>query len=84
MATGPANYAIELDVPGKPLIIRDVGPFDRFMTITNAAEHVVAELVEAQRLPAGRRLLYFDSYGQLDEIVVRDGKFSGFKRGENQ
>jgi hypothetical protein len=81
MVTRAANYSIEHDVPGQPLIIRDAGPWNKFLTVTNAAEEVVEDLVRAQRLPNGRRLLYFDSYGQLDEIVVRDGKFAGFKRG---
>lgn len=63
----------------KPLIIRDVGPWDRFFTITNAAEQVVEELRAKGHLPDGRRLLYYDSEGNLDEILIKDGKFDEFK-----
>jgi hypothetical protein len=60
------------------LLIRDLGPWDRFWTVTNGAEIVVAEL--ASRL-GGRRLEYFDSAGDRDEILVLDGRFAGFRPG---
>lgn len=61
--------------------IRDIGPHDRFMTVTNDAESVVSELVQAGILKAGQRLLYYDSEGELDEIFVKDGRFAGFGPG---
>lgn len=67
--------------PFRPLVIRDIGPWDRYRTVTNDAEAVVEALVKAGRLPEGRRLLYFDSEGDLDEIIVKNGKFAGFKAG---
>lgn len=70
-----ANYSIESEMAGY-ITLRDEGPWDRFMTITNAAEEVVAEI--APRL-GSRRLYYIDSEGRLDEIVVKDGRFAGFK-----
>jgi hypothetical protein len=74
-----AQYLIVEDEPNKPLIIQDIGPWDEFLTVTNDAEQVVEALVKEGRLPAGRRLLYFDSeYPDLDELLVRDGKFAGF------
>jgi hypothetical protein len=60
------------------LIIVDLGPWDQFVSVTNAAEEVVEELVKAGKLPHGRRLLYYDSDSQLDEIVMEGGKFKGF------
>lgn len=42
---------------------------------------IVADLAALGWLPPGRRLLYYDSQGQLDELLVRDGKFAGFKAG---
>lgn len=74
-----ANYQIVSDRPGEPLLIRDIGPWDRFGTVTNAAEEVVAELVERGLLPPGRRLLYYDSSEVVDEILIQDGRFAGFK-----
>lgn len=63
----------------KPLVIKDIGPWDQFMTVTNDAENVVKELAEQGLLPNGRQLLYYDSSGDFDEIVVENGQFKGFK-----
>lgn len=78
-----SNYTILQNDPEKkdPLIIEDVGPWDRYKSVTNAAEEVVAELARDGYLPAGRQLLYYDSNGQLDEILVKDGVFAGFAPG---
>lgn len=80
---GKPNYIIaETDfLQQKPLVIRDIGPWDKHMTITNGAEDVVEQLVAEGKLPEGRRLLYYDSEGELDEILVKDGKFAGFAPG---
>ena len=75
------RYSIIRDEGTKPLLIRDLGPWDKHMSITNGAEDVVRRLVAAGRLPEGRRLFYYDSEGQLDEILVKDGKFAGFAPG---
>jgi hypothetical protein len=76
-----AKFIIETDgfLCKTPLVIRDVGPWDKYRTVTYDAEFVVEDLVRRGYLPAvghqGRRLLYFDSNGRLDEIVVEDGRF---------
>lgn len=75
-----SRYEIVSDVAGEPLIIRDVGHMDH-KSITNDAANVVADLVSNEYLPAGRRLYYYDSQGQLDELIVKDGEFAGFARG---
>ena len=68
--------------PSKPpLIVRDMGPWDHYPTITNAAEELVAHLFRINSLHPGRRLLYYDSEGQLDEILIKDGRFAGFAPG---
>jgi hypothetical protein len=70
-----ANYSIESE-SDEALTIRDQGPWHLFATITNAAESVVVELAP---LLAGRRLFYFDSEGELGELLVSDaGTFAGF------
>ena len=63
----------------KPLVIKDVGRDAK--SVTNDAENVVADLVRQGHLAKGRRLLSYDSMGQLDEIKVQDGKFVGFAPG---
>lgn len=78
--TRHANYIIDRDdfAMRDPLVIQDIGPWNKHLTVTNDAEHVVADLVASGRLPEGRRLLYYDSNGELDEILVENGKFAGF------
>lgn len=58
------------------VLLEDLGPWDKYMTITNGAEEVVASV--APQLGC-RRLEYIDSEGNRDQILVRDGKFAGFK-----
>jgi hypothetical protein len=59
----------------KRVLLRDLGPWDRYPTITNDAEGVVA----AMALQLGnRKLEYMDSDGLISELLVKDGKFAGF------
>ena len=75
----PANFEIvQTESTPEILVIRDLGPWNRVGTITNDAEGVVERLVRAGQLPSGRRLLYYDSDGDKDEIRVKDGQFAGF------
>jgi len=57
------------------VLIRDIGPWDKHPTVTNAAERVVELLAPMLR---GRRLEYYDSGGYRDQLLVKDGKFAGF------
>lgn len=60
------------------LVIRDLGPWEKHLTVTNDVESVVQKLVAQGLLKPGMQLLYYDSEGELDEIKVVDGKFAGF------
>lgn len=61
--------------------IRDVGPWSKFMTVTNDPEGVVAELWKLGLLKDHQRLFYYDSADQLDELLHQGGGFTGFKPG---
>ncbi len=61
-------------------VIRDVGDG---LSVTNDAENVVKRLLEGP-LKQGQKLLYYDSDGLLDELVIKDGKFSGFGPGPSR
>lgn len=61
------------------LVIRDVGPWDQYMTVTNAAEQVVEDLIVGKVLHSGQRIAYYDSGGDLDEIVVAGDRFESFR-----
>jgi len=77
-----ASYSIvEKESTPECLVIRDVGPWDKYATITNAAELVVRELYVSGKLCDGKKLLYYDSSNALDELVHEDGEFVGFRRG---
>lgn len=69
-----ANYEIVEDTP-EVLCLEDMGPWDKFLTVTNDADHVVEELLPVL---GNRRLEYYDSDGQRDQLLVKDGKFAGF------
>jgi hypothetical protein len=74
-----ANYEIVGDEPGKPLVLRDLGPWDEYLTITNDAEGVVMALAAAGKLDRKPRLLYLDSYKELTELLYEESTFLGFK-----
>jgi len=63
------------------VVIRDLGPWDRYLSVTNDAEAVVDDIVTSGRLCPGQRILYYDSDGQLDELLVEGGRFAGFAQG---
>lgn len=73
-----ANYEI-VEATSEKLVIRDVGPWDKYKTITNDVEGVVEELYAFLHLWPGRKLLYYDSADNLDEICHEDGHFTNFK-----
>ncbi len=78
----PASYEIVTYNRGA-MLIRDLGPWSKFQSVTNAAEEVVAELVkrcESLKTPL-TKLEYIDSEGNRDEILIKDGKFAGFAPG---
>lgn len=58
------------------LVIRDIGDHTQCLTVTNDVEWVIDHLPESL---CGRRLEYYDSNGDRDEILVVNGKFAGFK-----
>jgi hypothetical protein len=72
-------FDILSDVPDQPLVIRDVGPWDRYPTITNGIEDVVTQLYHLGRLRPGRRFLYVDSDGILTEALHAEGRFTGYR-----
>ena len=59
------------------VVLEDIGPWDKFLTITNGAEKVVAKMYLAGL--GERRLFYYDSEGDLTELKHDNwGKFIGF------
>jgi len=82
-----ANYGIinpqatSILVGENILLIKDLGPWDLYPTVTNDANYVVEELVWCGHLREGQRLFYYDSDGSVDELLVKNGKFAGFAPG---
>jgi len=75
--TKHAKYDIESVTPDA-VRIRDVGNHDKHLTVTNDAEWVVEQLVKAGYLEGRQRLLYWDSEGDMSELLVKGGKFAGY------
>ena len=73
-----ANYEIVEATPTR-IVLRDLGPWDQNMTITNAAESVIEEISKKCNGIGSRRVFYYDSEGDLDELLVKNEKFAGFK-----
>ena len=65
-----SNYVIT-GIHNGALVITDIGPWDKYLTVTNNAEAVVQELWNKGFLSDGmgnqRRLFYFDSESSLLE-----------------
>ncbi len=74
--TRNANYVIRENTKER-IVLEDIGPWDKFMTITNAAEETIEE-VERKYSLSGRRLFYYDSEGELTELLIKDGYFADF------
>lgn len=77
-----ALYAIE-ERAADFIVLHDTGHDRGHPTITNDAEHVVAELYAEGHLPNGRKLLYYDSEERLTELLHEEGRFAGFLFPEN-
>ena len=79
-----ANFDVLENIPGNPLVIRDIGPWDKHLSVTNDAEGVVELLVKSGLLDNNRRLFYYDTNNNLDELVIKDEKFAGFAPVSNE
>lgn len=75
-----ARFEIMERRPGA-LYIRDLGPWHKYMTVTNDAEAVVEVLLRMGDLKSGMRLFYYDSEDELDEITFNEHGFTGFRPG---
>lgn len=65
------NYEV-VYVTREAVTVRDLNRGRK--SFTNDARNVVAELRRSELLPPGRRLYYYDSMGELFEIVwAKDG-----------
>ena len=72
--TKRANYVI-VEETADHVLIRDVGPWDQYLSVTNGAEQVVEELAAKV---GNRRLECLDTNGDRDQLLIVKGKFAGF------
>lgn len=83
----PRYELVQAECTPSCLVIRDLSAQrgrHRGVSITNAAEVVVAELHAAGHLPTGRRLYYYDTGGDLDELLHDAGAFVGYAPGPDR
>jgi len=57
-------------------VLEDVGDYSYQLTITNNVEDVLSQL---RHMIKDKRFFYYDSDGELTEVLHKDGKFLGFK-----
>jgi|HubBroStandDraft_6_1064221.scaffolds.fasta_scaffold310963_3 hypothetical protein len=73
------NFEVVADETDESQItLRDLGPHSEFPTITNAAEALIKFLANERILENGRKLLYYDSEGDLDQLHHWEGRFVRF------
>ena len=83
MGCGTARYYLISTTP-EYVLINDLGGRPgggNCKTITNAAAWVVKDLFDRGLIADGQRLYYRDTRDQIDEILIRDRRFAGFKHG---
>lgn len=75
-----SNYKV-IEITASHILLKDIGPWDQHLSITNDAENVVADMTPHLETMDGRRrrLLYLDSEGVATELKVgSDGMFQTF------
>jgi hypothetical protein len=73
-----AGYEV-MTVNDQFIYLEDTG-HNQFKTVTTDAEFVLAGLHEKYGA-GGLRIFYKDSFGEIDEILHKNGVFAGFKHG---
>ena len=77
--TGHANFQMLFhETDDSKVTISDIGPHTTHKTITNDVEWVCGQLKELGFLKPGRRLFYYDSAGELSELLHNGERFIGF------
>jgi hypothetical protein len=75
--TRNANYVTHNETDDY-IVLEDIGPWDRYPTITNAPEATCEAMLA--RL-SGRKLYYIDTDGNIDQLLIHDNRFAGFVHG---
>lgn len=79
--TNRANYVV-ICAPREFILIKDVGPHDQFLTVTNGAEFVIQEMWANGFLLERPRIFYVDTDEVVDELrYSMDGtqpRFTGY------
>lgn len=68
------NYELVSIVLGEYVVIRDT---NQNISITNSAEVVVRDLFR-NFIKGDEKIYYFDTEGELDELMHYNGEFTGF------
>jgi hypothetical protein len=77
MITLRAAYSAELDVKRSVIIVRDRSNELNTISVTNAAESVIADLAAGMGIE-GRRVVYLDTLGIWDELLHDGSRFTGY------
>jgi hypothetical protein len=73
-----ANFTI-LSNSSEVIVLRDLGPWDTYKTITNDAEAVVKYLFKSGQATGTKQIIYYDSDGETTKLNHDGmGNFTGF------
>jgi hypothetical protein len=75
-----AGYEI-MTANAKFIYLEDTG-HNQFKTVTNDAGYVLAALDEKYGI-GDKRIFYKDSFGEIDEILHKNGMLTGFRHGHS-
>lgn len=73
-------YEIRRDEPDS-IWIEDQANSIGCMSVTNAAEEVIRDLIRKGLLSSGKRVYYTDTEGRIDELCHNGMAFTGFAPG---
>lgn len=77
MAFGKLSAKFNAKIQDEYLLLEDLAEEYQCMSITNDAEEVVKWATK--NITGWSRILYKDTVGQWDELVVQNGEFKGFR-----
>ena len=73
-----SNFTI-LSNTTQVIVLRDLGPWDHFSTITNDAEAVVKYLFKSGQATGTKQIIYYDSDEEATQLIHDGaGNFIGF------
>lgn len=79
----PACYRVLVELP-EVVVIKDIGPWEVCLTVTNDAENVCTHLWNMHGTGPRTRFYYLDSMGEWGEMIHDRGEFALFRPADEE